>query len=126
MCGHKGCLLYVRVERVSGVDLNFPLLASLGPGSLWASYWSVHLETTSLRYIHKPNMEQESNIRQFFVAARNQRKQLETSTDPTSALYQENLQSAIAALEGCKKIADRISLFSQNEIEEDIASGDLQ
>lgn len=118
----------LRVERVERVELNlFPLSASLGP----VFELPVLLRASTLRqslwlYVNSFAMEQESNIRTLFVAARNQRKQLETSTDPTSALYQENLQSAIAALEGCKKIADRISLFSQNETEEDIASGDLQ
>ncbi len=72
------------------------------------------------------NMEPEHNIRTLFASARAQRKQLEPLPDPTSALYQENLQSAIAALETCRKIADRISLFSRNETEEDISSGDLQ
>lgn len=71
-------------------------------------------------------MEPESNIRTLFTSARTQRRQLESSPNPTSTLYQENLQSAIAALEKCQKLADRISLFSQNEIEEDISSGDLQ
>lgn len=71
-------------------------------------------------------MEPESNIRTLFTAARTQRKELESSSDPTSALYHENLQSAITALEQCRKIADRISLFSPNETEDDISSGDLQ
>ncbi|KAL6719400.1 Type 2A phosphatase-associated protein 42 [Lecanora helva] len=71
-------------------------------------------------------MDPETNIRTLFTQAKNQRQQLESSPESTSALYQENLQSAIASLETCRKIADRISLFSPNETEEDIASGDLQ
>lgn len=71
-------------------------------------------------------MESDSNIRTLFTSAKSQRKELESSPDPTNAPYQENLQSAIAALEYCRKIADRISLFSRNETEDDIASGDLQ
>lgn len=71
-------------------------------------------------------MEPDQNIRSLFTTAKTQREQLETSPDSTSALYQENLQSAITALEACRKIADRIALFSPNETEEDIASGDLQ
>ncbi len=71
-------------------------------------------------------MEPDSNIRTLFTTAKTQRQELDSSPDPTSALYQENLQSAITALETCRKIADRISLFSPNETQEDIASGDLQ
>ena len=71
-------------------------------------------------------MEHQSNIRVLFSSARNQRKELEQSSDPTSTIYQENLQAAIATLEECRVIADRITLFSPNETEEDIPSGDLQ
>jgi len=71
-------------------------------------------------------MEGQANIRTLFASAKNQRKQLEVSSDPTSALYQENLQAAIATLEECQRIADRISLFGPNETEDDISSGDLQ
>lgn len=71
-------------------------------------------------------MEPESNIRSLFSSVKDERRQLESSPDPTSAFYQENLQSAIASLETCQRIADRISLFSPNETEEDISTGDLQ
>ena len=71
-------------------------------------------------------MESEANIRTLFATARNGRKELETSPDPTSASYQEKLQLFISTLEQCRQIADRISLFSPNETEEDISSGDLQ
>ena len=71
-------------------------------------------------------MDPDANIRTLFATARTQRQQLESSPESTSALYQENLQSAIASLETCRKLADRIALFSPNETEEDVASGDLQ
>ncbi len=71
-------------------------------------------------------MEKQTNMRALFTLAKNQRKQLEISSDSTSALYQENLQAAIVTLEECRRIADRISLFSPNETEDDISSGDLQ
>ena len=71
-------------------------------------------------------MDSDINIRTLFTTAKNQRKELESSPDPTSSVYQENLQAAITSLEECRKIADRISLFSPNETEDDISSGDLQ
>lgn len=68
----------------------------------------------------------EKDIRTLFTSAKTQRNELESFADPTSSIYQDNLQTAIASLEECRKIADRISLFSPNETEDDISSGDLQ
>ena len=72
------------------------------------------------------NMENDLNIRSIFTSAKIQRNELESSSEPTSSAYQENLQAAIHSLEECRKIAGRISLFSPNETEDDISSGDLQ
>ena len=74
----------------------------------------------------KSTMEPDIDIRTVFNSAKTQRKELESSPDPTSSVYQDNLQAAIASLEECRKIADRISLFSLNETEDDVSSGDLQ
>jgi len=71
-------------------------------------------------------MEPESSIRGLFASAKAQRKELDSLPDPTTSLYQENLQAAIASLEECRRLAERISLFSSNEAEDDVASGDLQ
>ena len=71
-------------------------------------------------------MDSDRGIRTLFTSAKTQRTELEASTDLTSTSYQENLQAAIASLEECRKIADHISLFSPNEIEDDISSWDLQ
>ena len=71
-------------------------------------------------------MEPDIDIRTVFNSAKTQRKELESSPDPISSVYQDNLQAAIASLEECRKIADRISLFSLNETEDDVSSGDLQ
>lgn len=71
-------------------------------------------------------MNSESNIRSIFTSARSLRKDLESSPDPTSSIYQENLRAAIASLEQCRIIADRIALFSPNETDDDISTGDLQ
>jgi len=71
-------------------------------------------------------MEPESSIRGLFASAKAQRKELDSFSDPTTSLYQENLQAAIASLEECRRLAERISLFSPNEAEDDVVSGDLQ
>lgn len=71
-------------------------------------------------------MESQSNIRTLFASSKAQRKDLESNLEPSSAVYQENLQAAIATLDECRRLADRLSLFSPNETEDDIASSDLQ
>ena len=71
-------------------------------------------------------MEADASIRGYFASAQAQRRTLETSADSTSSTYQENLQVAIASLEECRHLANRISLFSPNETEDDISTTDLQ
>ncbi|KAI9877075.1 MAG: Immunoglobulin (CD79A) binding protein 1 [Pleopsidium flavum] len=66
------------------------------------------------------------NVRTLFDSGNRQRKQLESSYDANSSTYQENLRAAISTFEECRRLADEISLFSQNESLEDISSGDLQ
>ena len=67
-----------------------------------------------------------SNIRALFATGQTQRKQLESSWEASSSLYQENLRAALGTFEECRILADRISMFSQNETEDDVSSGDLQ
>lgn len=62
----------------------------------------------------------------LFAAMRSQRSALESGLEPNNLTYQETLQSAIASLDECRQLAERLSLFSPNETADDIASGDLQ
>ena len=71
-------------------------------------------------------MEPDSTIRSLFASAQAKRKSLEGSPDSITSQYQENLQAAIASIEQCRNLANRISLFSPNETEEDISTTDLQ
>ena len=68
----------------------------------------------------------EQSIRSLFSSAEHQRKDIESSWDTNTAIYQQNLAAAIATYDGCLNLADRLSLFSPNETLEDITSGDLQ
>ncbi len=72
------------------------------------------------------NAEQPSSLRQLFEAANNQRHKLETITDRSSSTYQQNLRAGIEAFQQCQQLTDRLAVFSPNETEDDIASGDLQ
>ena len=70
--------------------------------------------------------ESQSNIRVLFATGQIQRSRLESSWEASNTLYQENVRAAIRTFEECRSLADRIQLFSQNETEDDISSGDLQ
>ena len=72
------------------------------------------------------DMEQPINIRTLFASAKAIRKQLDTLPEPASFVYQENLRAAITSLDDCRKLADQVALFSPNETQDDISSGDLQ
>lgn len=69
---------------------------------------------------------QETSLSSLFATAKSRILSLEAFASATDPLYQENVRSAIEALEQCRKLADGISLFSPNEILEDISSTDLQ
>ena len=71
-------------------------------------------------------MASQTNLRTLFASTRSQRKTIESGVEPDSVTYQENMHAAIATLEECRRLADSLSLFSSNETEDDIASGDLQ
>ena len=71
-------------------------------------------------------MDSQTNLQSLFASSNVQRKTLTKIAEPSSAVYQENLQAAIATLDECRRVADRLALFSPNETQDDIASGDLK
>ena len=70
-------------------------------------------------------MEPQSSIRALFATAKALSKQLE-DWETTSQTHQDNLRAAISKFEECRDLVDQASMFSPNETEDDIASGDLQ
>ncbi|KAL8673173.1 MAG: hypothetical protein Q9168_002402 [Polycauliona sp. 1 TL-2023] len=71
--------------------------------------------------------EETSSLSQLFNTANNQRHELEQSAaQSSSSTYQDNLHAAIGAFQQCQQLCDRLAIFSPNETEDDIASGDLQ
>lgn len=71
-------------------------------------------------------METQSSLKTLFALFKTQQKYLESTTEPSSPVYQEHLRAAIATIEECSRLVDSLSLFSRNESEDDIASTDLQ
>jgi hypothetical protein len=90
------------------------------------SLFKLYSHSIGLPLAVSDGMESQLNVRTLFSTSKAQRKELDAIPDSGSALYQENLQAAIATLEECRRIADRISMFSDNESEDDIPTGDLQ
>ncbi|KAI9732108.1 MAG: hypothetical protein M1834_004204 [Cirrosporium novae-zelandiae] len=70
--------------------------------------------------------ESPRTVKRLFIQGKEQRKSLELLPNPSSATYQESLQSAISTFEECQKVTAEISLFSQNEHIEDVSSSDIQ
>lgn len=71
-------------------------------------------------------MQSQSNLKTLFALFKTQQKHLESTTEPSSPVYQEHLRAAFATIEECSRLVDSLSLFSRNESEDDIASTDLQ
>ena len=67
----------------------------------------------------------EQSIKSLFSLAESKRNAAEAARDSSSSTYRENIAAAIATYDECRQLADQLSLFSPNEILEDIASGDL-
>lgn len=70
--------------------------------------------------------DEPQNIRGLFLSAESTREQLQSSYEPNSLTFQENLNAAIATYTECLKLTDQVSLFSSNEALEDVSSADLQ
>ena len=63
-----------------------------------------------------------SSLRELLSSARAKREELVSGT----ATYQEMLQSTISAFEECRRLIEKLAIFSPNEEIDDISSQDLQ
>lgn len=68
---------------------------------------------------------EDQTIKSLFAQAEGKRQEVEQTYDKNSTAYHDSLAAAVERYEECRKVADRQSLFSPNEILEDIATGDL-
>lgn len=69
---------------------------------------------------------EDQNIKSLYVKAERYRQEIESSYDSSTDTYRQNLLAAIESYEECRKLVDRLALFSPNESSDDISSGDLQ
>lgn len=70
--------------------------------------------------------EQNTSLRSLFTSANSQRHKLELIPDSGSTIYQDKLRSAISSFQQCRQLAEKLAIFSHNETEDDITTGDLQ
>ncbi|KAM3069605.1 Type 2A phosphatase-associated protein 42 [Clarireedia jacksonii] len=68
----------------------------------------------------------DSSLKSLFDSAERQRLAIESSWSSNTQSYQQDVASTIKIFEDCCKLRDSLSLFSPNEILEDVNSGDLQ
>jgi immunoglobulin-binding protein 1 len=69
--------------------------------------------------------ESSSSLRSFFLLAKAKETEL-SSTGSSSSTYQDNIQSAISMFEECRKLIERLAIFSPNETIEDISTSAIQ
>ena len=70
-------------------------------------------------------MSNEVSLSELLASARSAQENLDLH-DPRSQEFKDVLSSAIASLQQCSQLVDRLALFSSNEELEDISTNDLQ
>ncbi|KAL2821631.1 TAP42-like protein [Aspergillus granulosus] len=70
-------------------------------------------------------MEQPQTLRSLFTDAKREKTALESRTDSNTDTYRKDVNATIAKLEECQRLVGALSMFSSNELLEDIATSDL-
>lgn len=71
-------------------------------------------------------MEQPQTLRSVFDDAKREKTALETRPDTNSNTYRSDVNATIAKFEECQRLVGALSMFSSNELLEDISTVDLQ
>ena len=69
--------------------------------------------------------ESPTTLRSLFLSAKSKEADLQ-HLESSSNAYQDNLQAALTALQECRKLIERVAVFSPNETSEDIATFSIQ
>ncbi|KAL4887488.1 TAP42-like protein [Aspergillus karnatakaensis] len=70
-------------------------------------------------------MEQPQSLRSVFDDAKRAKTALESRSDSNSDTYRSDVHATIAKFEECQRLVGALSMFSSNELLEDISTGDL-
>jgi immunoglobulin-binding protein 1 len=71
-------------------------------------------------------MEEPQNLRSLFASAKEQKDKLGSRGDTNTETYRDEVNAAIAKFQECQRQVSILSLFSSNELLEDVSTGDLQ
>ena len=71
-------------------------------------------------------MEEPQNLRSLFASAKEQKDNLGLRSDTNTETYRDKVNAAIAKFQECQRQVSILSLFSSNELLEDVSTGDLQ
>ncbi|EED23278.1 TOR signaling pathway regulator (TapA), putative [Talaromyces stipitatus ATCC 10500] len=70
--------------------------------------------------------DQPQSLKELFQAAKEQKLSLETSAEPNSDAYRQQVSDTINKLQECQRLISQLSLFSSNEGLEDVSTANLQ
>jgi hypothetical protein len=70
-------------------------------------------------------MEQPQTLRSLFTDAKREKTALESRADTNTDSYRSDVNATIAKLEECQRLVGTLSMFSSNELLEDLSTGDL-
>ncbi|KAL2840997.1 TAP42-like protein [Aspergillus pseudoustus] len=70
-------------------------------------------------------MEQPQTLRSLFADAKREKTSLESRADTNTDAYRNDVNATIAKLEECQRVVGVLSMFSSNELLEDISTSDL-
>jgi immunoglobulin-binding protein 1 len=71
-------------------------------------------------------MEEPQSLRSLFASAKAQKNALGSRGDTNSATYREEVTATIAKFLECQRQVSMLSLFSSNELLEDVSTADIQ
>ncbi|KAJ5340791.1 hypothetical protein N7541_009915 [Penicillium brevicompactum] len=71
-------------------------------------------------------MEEPQSLRSLFDSAKEQKNSLGSRGDTNTETYRDEVNAAISKFQECQRQVSILSLFSSNELLEDVSTGDLQ
>lgn len=71
-------------------------------------------------------MEEPKNLRALFATAKEQKNALGSRGDTNAQTYRDEVNATIAKFQECQRQVGMLSLFSSNELLEDVSTADIQ
>jgi hypothetical protein len=71
-------------------------------------------------------MEEQQSLRSLFASAKEQKSALGSRGDTNVESYRDEVNATIAKFQECQRQVSMLSLFSSNELLEDISTSDIQ